>query len=129
MPLYEEVVKGGFVRANDEDIAREERLLIENLECTSNFVSDHSTNLFMELEGKLPDAKPGFLEIIDRFLALSDAEKRNFIVGRRVGIYSGIDDMEDTERHKKAEEFVDRIIRNNGEFKDEVIWQLMERFI
>ena len=57
MPLYNEVVNGYFVRSNDEDIVREERIIIENLNCTSNFISDHATNLLQELEGKLPGDK------------------------------------------------------------------------
>ena len=47
---------------------REERLLIERLEVTSEFVSDHVSN-YLPLDGKLPGAKTGMLELIDKFLS------------------------------------------------------------
>ena len=129
MPLYKEVVNGKFVRSNDEDIVREERIIIENLNCTSNFISDHATNLLQELEGKLPGDKEKLLAIIDRFMELSSKDKINFELGRRLGIYSRLDDMEDHERRQAVEQYAGQLIDSSPEVTENVIWELMERFI
>ena len=129
MPLYEEVEKGNFIRSNDEDLAREERVLIENLNCTSNFVSDHTTNLFQEFDGKIPDDKDKFLTVIDRYLELSTIEKYKFSLGRRMGIYSRLDDIKNTDKYKLVEQYAGQIINEKPETIDGIIWGLMERFI
>ena len=129
MPLYKEVVNGEFVRSNDEDTVREERIIIKNLNCTSNFISDHTTNLLQELEGKLPDDKEKLLAIIDRFLELSPEDKINFELGRRLGVYSRLDDMEDHERRQGVKQYVGQLIDSSPEVIENVIWELMERFI
>ena len=129
MPLCDEVEKGNFLRSNDEDAANEERLLIEKLDCSSNFVSDHTTNLFQELEGKLPGDKAGFLTVIDRFLALSQDDKYRFELGRRMGIYSRIADIDDPDKQKMVNQYADKVIAEGPEVVDRVIWELMERFI
>lgn len=66
-PLYDKVAAGEFKLLSPEGILREERLLIENLEITSEFVSDHSSN-YLPLEGKFPEAKEQMLELIDKCL-------------------------------------------------------------
>jgi radical SAM superfamily enzyme YgiQ (UPF0313 family) len=129
MPLYEEVKNGNFIRSTEEEIVEEERLFIEHLECHSNFVSDHITNLLPEIEGKLPEDKPKFLAIIDRFLALPPEEKTNFKLGRRVGIYNELDDLKDAQRHEAVEQMLKRLSRDNHQVSDETIFALMEEFI
>ena len=110
MPMYEDVVTGKFVLLTDEELAQEERLLIENLECTSNFVSDHATNLFQEFEGKLPECKTQFLATIDRFLSLSPEERMNYKIGRRMSVYTCLDDLEDYDKRNTVERFMERLI-------------------
>ncbi len=65
-PLFDKVEQGEFKRLSPEGILREERLLIENLELTSEFVSDHVSN-YLPLEGKFPEAKEKMLGLIDQF--------------------------------------------------------------
>ncbi len=67
MPLYDEVKNGNFIRETDEEIIEEEKLFIENLNCQSNFISDHITNLLQEIEGKLPEDKEKMLATVARF--------------------------------------------------------------
>ena len=129
MPLYDEVVNGNFVRSNDEDIIREERIIIQNLNCTSNFVSDHTTNLLQELDGKLPDDKEKLLAIIDRFLDLSPEDKINFELGRRLGVYYRLDDIKDNVKRQALEQYAGQIINSGPQAIENVIWELMERFI
>jgi len=129
MPLYDEVKSGKFARATDEEIVVEEKLLIENLDCHSYFVSDHITNLLQEVEGKLPEDKERMLDTIARFQSLSSAERHNFRVGRRVGIYDCLDDMDNLRKHSVAEHAIKKLSGNGDRVDEETIYGLMERFI
>ena len=129
MPLFNEIANGNFIRATDEEILEEERRLIEHLECHSTYVSDHITNLLQEIEGKLPADKPKMLASIDRFQALPPEEKANFIVGRRVGIYTELDELSDLRRHQLAERFINRLSQGTNEIDDQTIYTLMEGYI
>lgn len=81
MPLYEKLLSGEFEKASDAEVVREEELLIESLEVASRFVSDHSTNVLMDVRGKLPEDKEHMLSIIRRYLELSEEEQLNFRLG------------------------------------------------
>jgi hypothetical protein len=128
MPLYDEVKSGKFIRATDEEIVAEERLLIENLNCRSYLVSDHITNLLQEVEGQLPEEKGKMLAVIDRFQSLSDEERQNFRLGRRIGIYAALDDLGDPAKHGLVEQAVVKLAKD-GKVDEEIIYSLMERFI
>jgi len=129
MPLYDEVEKGNFIRATDEEILEEEKLLIERLECHSNYVSDHITNLLQELEGKLPQDKDKMLAAIDRFQALPPEERLNFRVGRRVGLYTRLDDLQDWHKREVVERVVHRLSQGGNQIDEKTIYTLMESFI
>jgi biotin synthase-like enzyme len=129
MPLYDEVKNGNFVRATDEEIAEEEKVFIENLDCHSYFVSDHITNLFQEIEGQLPQDKEKMLATIARFQSLPAEERHNFRVGRRVGIYASLDDLDNSHKHDLVEHAIQRFSGDGGQVNDETIYALMERFI
>ncbi|MCK4368849.1 MAG: radical SAM protein [Dehalococcoidales bacterium] len=129
MPLYDEVKNGNFVRATDEEILAEEKLLIENLDCHSHFISDHITNLLQEIEGQLPQDKEKMLATIARFQSLSPEERHNFRVGRRVGIYDQLDDLDNSGKHSVAEHAIQKLSKDGGQVDEETIYGLMERFI
>jgi len=129
MPLYDEVENGNFIRAADEGILEEEKLLIEHLDCHSNYVSDHITNLLQQVEGKLPEDKENMLASIDRFQALSPEERVNFRVGRRVGIYTELDDLYDGRKREAVEQVIRRLSHNGNQIDEKAIYTLMERFI
>ncbi|MFC1870171.1 radical SAM protein [Chloroflexota bacterium] len=129
MPLYQEVENGDFIRATDERIIEEQRLLIENLNCNANLVSDHITNLFQEIEGKLPQDKEKMLDIIDRFQAMTPEERIHFRVGRRVGLYTSLEDLRDLRKHETVERIISQLRNNGKEVDEKAIYSLMERFI
>ena len=129
MPLHNDVNDGSFIRETDKEIVGEERLLLENLECTSNLVSDHINNLLQEIEGKLPEDKQRMLAIIDRFQALTPKERTSFIVGRRIGMYTGLADMNDKGRRATVEQVIRRLGKDGGEVDEETIFNLMKGFI
>jgi len=81
MPLYQKLVSGEFEESSDAEKVREEQLLIENLDVTSYFVSDHSTNILMDVRGHLPEDKETMLSIMGRYLGLSEVEQVNFRLG------------------------------------------------
>jgi radical SAM superfamily enzyme YgiQ (UPF0313 family) len=81
MPLHERLVRGEFEESSDAEKVREERLLIENLEVSSYFASDHSTNVLMDVQGQLPGDKQAMLSIMDQYLELSDEEQLDFRLG------------------------------------------------
>lgn len=129
MLLHNDVVNGNFIRATDEEIVDEEKLLIEHLECHSYIVSDHIINLLQEIEGKLPEGKEKMLDVISRFQALSPEERANFKLGRRLGIYNRLDDLDDVRRSEEVRQVMDRLSRDGDDVSDEVIFSLMERYI
>lgn len=96
MPLYEKVESGDFIIPHEEDILKEERLLLENLSGITSFIkSDHILNLLEEVDGKLPEDKERLIGVIDRYLSLSEEKRLVFRFGRRAGIYRYLDDLND----------------------------------
>jgi radical SAM superfamily enzyme YgiQ (UPF0313 family) len=81
IPLYEKLVSGEFEESSDTEKVQEEYLLIENLEVTSYFASDHSSNVLMDVRGQLPEDKEEMLSIMERYLELSQEEQVNFRLG------------------------------------------------
>jgi radical SAM superfamily enzyme YgiQ (UPF0313 family) len=81
IPLYEKLLAGEFEESSDAEKVREERLLIEKLEVTSYFASDHSTNILMDVRGQLPEDKEAMLSTMDRYLELTQEEQLNFRLG------------------------------------------------
>jgi radical SAM superfamily enzyme YgiQ (UPF0313 family) len=77
-PLYDKVEQGEFKQLSPEGILHEERLLIENLEVNSEFVSDHVSN-YLPLDGKLPGAKKEMLELLDKFLEASPELRAKYL--------------------------------------------------
>ncbi len=129
VPLRLDIEKGSFIRATDEEIIREERLFIEKLNVNSNLVSDHVSNLLPELDGKLPQDRNKFIAIIDRFESLNISEKANFMVGRRVGLYKNLIDLEDSQRHELVEQIKFKLNQTDKKLDPKVIFKLMEDFI
>jgi radical SAM superfamily enzyme YgiQ (UPF0313 family) len=66
-PLYEAMVKGRFQPASPETILKETKLLLQKLQVTSQFLSDHISNL-LPLHGKLPEDKEKMIQMIGEAL-------------------------------------------------------------
>jgi radical SAM superfamily enzyme YgiQ (UPF0313 family) len=71
-PLYEAMEEGRFHLPSPETILKETKLLLEELQVTSQFLSDHISNL-LPLHGKLPENKGRMIQMIDE--ALRELEK------------------------------------------------------
>ena len=66
-PLYEAMEQGYFRPASAETILKETKLLLEKLQVTSQFLSDHISNL-LPLHGKLPEDKEKMIHLVDEGL-------------------------------------------------------------
>ncbi len=130
MILHKEVDSGNFVRLTDKQIIEEEKLFIQRLNCHSNLVSDHVTNLLQEIEGRLPDDKNRILAVIDRFQALAPIERAVFRIGKGLGMYNNLDDLNDPDQSEAVERVMARFGQDGEKELDEnVIYELMGRFV
>jgi radical SAM superfamily enzyme YgiQ (UPF0313 family) len=129
IPLADEHRSGRFVKLNDLEMVREIRLFIGSLDgITSMIVSDHILNLFEEVKGRFPEAKSEILAVLDRFLSLSNQDQCRFQVGRRLGIFTRLADLDSPNRRTKVDAFCDQhgITPDNV---DIMIDEMMTRFI
>ena len=65
--LYDSMREGHFTSPSPETILKETRLLLSGLHVTSQFLSDHVSNL-LPLHGKLPEEKEEMIQMIDEAL-------------------------------------------------------------
>jgi len=128
-PLSEMVQKGEFEPPNDLEMARELRLFIENLNVHSTLVSDHMLNLFQELEGPLSEDRPKMLSTLDRFLEMDTKDQLVYIIGKRVGLFEKLSDLSDPSAYAKAEQTLDRLKVTSHQELQQVINQVVSRFI
>ncbi len=127
--LYDEYASGRFEKLTDVETARELLLFLDSLEgVTSTIKSDHILNLFEEVEGKLPEDKEKITGVVRKFLEMDPHQRMLYQVGRRLGLFSRLNDMNNSQLVTRAEE----ACRQNGidpENVDDVISELMKRFI
>jgi radical SAM superfamily enzyme YgiQ (UPF0313 family) len=84
--LYKDVQSGEFEKPNDDEVAAEIKLFIENLEGIHSYLaSDHIMNLIETVEGRLPDDKPKMLALLDEYLEMPDRERLMYRLCRRMG--------------------------------------------
>lgn len=127
--LFDDWQTGRFEKCTDAMMARENLLLIENLDgITSVFKSDHILNLFENIEGTFPDDKEHMLTILRSFLEMEPQQQCVYQVGRRLGIFARLSDMQSPRRIARAEKFC-RELGITPDNVDDVIDELMKRFI
>ncbi|RJP90930.1 MAG: radical SAM protein [Desulfobacteraceae bacterium] len=127
--LYDEYASGRFEKLTDVETTAELLLFLETLDgITSVIKSDHILNLFEEIEGKFPEDKDRLVGVVRQFLELDPRRRMLYQVGRRLGLFSRLSDMNNTQLLDRAEE----TCRQNGitpDNVDDVISELMKRFI
>lgn len=128
IPLQQDVDSGHFQLMHDDDIVCEERLLLENLQVTGYFISDHILNLLEEVEGKIPDDIPHMIGTIDRYLSLPDDQRTNFRLGRRMGLYRHLGDMNEGERYYQVEAILSGL-KNEEQDPDNILARRRGKFI
>ncbi|MDR3631877.1 MAG: radical SAM protein [Desulfocapsaceae bacterium] len=93
-----------FVRQNDREIALELLFLLEDLKgITSTVHSNHMLNLFEDMEGTFPQDQEKMIAIAQEFLGMPVDEQVLYQVGRRIGFFTGLRDLQDPIKRARAE--------------------------
>ncbi len=128
--LYKMMKNGEFKPLGDEDVVREIRLFIENLDgIKSRIVSDHILNLLEELEGKLPGDKERLLGIIDRFFAMHEDDRLIYRLGRRKGIYTKLDNLSDRRTYNALKAVLEEYRCEGSGNLDRDLYKIMHSYI
>jgi radical SAM superfamily enzyme YgiQ (UPF0313 family) len=128
--LEQTLARGEYVLQTEEELICEQRLFLSCLEgITSYYSNDHAVNLLMEVEGRLPAAKPRLLAMLDRFLDLPEAERTHFKLGRRLGLYNSMDDMLLSGQRQQVERRVAAVQEQYPGREDELCHYLRERVV
>ena len=128
--LYRKMHEGEFTPLGDEDVVREIRLFIENLEgIESTLVSDHILNLLEEVKGKLPEEREKLLAIIKRFFSMSDDDRLIYRLGRRRGIYRKLDDLGDARTYTILKNILDEYKAEEPGKLDRDLHMIMHNYI
>jgi hypothetical protein len=129
IPLYEDFAAGRFDKATDVETARELLRFLESLSgITSVIRSDHILNLLPEVDGQLPQDQERLIGIVQAFLNLESELQFIYRVGRRLGLLSGLGDLDDPGNMARVE----GVCREYGLRPDDVeavTDDLMRRFI
>jgi radical SAM superfamily enzyme YgiQ (UPF0313 family) len=129
-PLAEKIDTGEIELLDDDDVVREIRLFIENLDGISSTVtSDHIMNLLEEISGILPDDKEKMLSVADRYLDLEEEERIIYKVGRWGGAYRSLDDLRDPVTRGKIEEVVHQWKLETSLQVDQIIKEMADQYI
>lgn len=128
-PLFEEWRLGQFEKCTEVEVIQEILMFIEKLDgITSVVKSDHILNLFQDLEGTLPQDKEHMMNILRTFLAMDPERQALYQVGRRIGVFSGLADMEKPNRMARAGRACSEL-GMTPENVNQVTSELMKRFI
>jgi hypothetical protein len=127
--LYKDAHNGTLEPMNDIEIAEEILLFIESLNgITSRVKSDHILNLLQEVDGTLPEDKQRMTGVMKKFLDLSGEEQQLFRIGRRTGVFSRLDDL----NNPRLRAYVERNCKElnvTPDTIDTIIAHLMTTFI
>jgi len=129
LEMYEDYRTGLLTRPNDIETIHEIRLFIENLHGITSVVdSDHILNILLELRGKLPEAKPRLLAIIDQFLDLPEDTQNIYRLGRRLNVMNALRDLNNPILVDRVKQTMDKAGIDKTNI-DDVCDQLMIRCI
>jgi len=129
-PLHEEMRSGAFIPLSDDDTVCEIRLLVDSLDgIGSTIASDHIMNLLPEVEGVLPRDKQQMLDVIDRYLALSEKDRLLFRLGRRGGALHSTSDLDDGETRSRLERARRELETETGMDLERFITELGDQYI
>jgi hypothetical protein len=129
-PLAAKIEAGEMELLDDDGVVREIRLFVQSLNgITSTVVSDHIMNLLEEISGTLPDDKEKMLAVADRYLALPEAERLTYKVGRWGGAYRSVDDLDDSELRAKIEEAIRQWNLEAPGQVDQMLKDMADRYI
>ena len=118
-----------FIKCTDIQIVKELYQFISLLDgISSTLLSDHILNLFADLQGSIPEDKEFMLNILARFLNLQPEQQQLYILGRRMGIFSSLDDLQNKQLAAYVKLIINRIKESNKS-TEQIADELMQRFI
>lgn len=102
--LWEDFINGDFILCSDDEKLMEIRTVIENTKkVETRLVSDHIINLLQGIEGSLVDDKVKMLDMIDKYLALPEMNRRMYQAARRMCRVSTPEDMKYLSENEKEQ--------------------------
>lgn len=87
-PLEEMRDRGEFAEASEEQVVREIRTYVEDIDCDTQLLSDSASNL-LDVNGDLPDDRKRMLGVIDFYLSMGPREKLEYSLRSRLGSFMG----------------------------------------
>ena len=109
--LERQMAEGQFHLPGETEMISEQRLMLENLEgITSHYANHHGIDLLLEVKGQLPEDKEALLGILDRFLSMDKAGQIHFILGRRLGYYRRLYDMDNNLSRNFVQKQADKLM-------------------
>ncbi len=94
-----------FNRSTDLDIAKEIKLFIENLDGITTYIeSNNILNLLQEVNGTMPQDKQKIIDVLNRFIHMPPDKRVLFQVGKRLQVFSVMDDLQDNKRIEMAKQ-------------------------
>lgn len=128
--LEKQMLEGTWQLQSEKNLIEEQRLLISSLKgITSSYVNHHAVDLLLEARGQFPEDKPKLLAIIDRYLALPENERLNFTLGRRLGLYQQLDDLQNMATHNLVETRLSEFMKTNPDRLDEIFHAFREQIV
>jgi hypothetical protein len=128
-PLAQDVSAGLFEKAGDVETSREILLFLEHVgDIPCKLMSDHTLNLLQELNGNLATDREAMISLVRRFLEMEPRSQRTFMVGRRLGVFAGIESTDVPSFRTRAEAECRRLGVTEGNV-DTLIDELVKRFV
>lgn len=87
-PLDHARKAGDFIAATEEQVVREIRIMVDQIDSETEIVSDSASNL-LNLNGRLPGDRPAMLGVIDQYLGFTQREKLKFSLKSRLQSFIG----------------------------------------
>jgi len=87
-PLMRAKEAGEFIEAEEEQVVKEIKIIVENTEAETTIISDSASNL-LDVHGRLPWDRKNMLSVINTYLDLSPREKLEFSLSSRLNSFMG----------------------------------------
>jgi radical SAM superfamily enzyme YgiQ (UPF0313 family) len=130
IPLNEDVESGSFELRTPDETVEEIRLCVQNLDgITSTVASDHIGNMLQDVEGRLPEDKPKMLEALDRYLDLDKEARLRYQIGRIMGLYAGVKDMDNPALSQQVEGTLARLKKRYDNDLDQALVQIHDQLM
>ena len=127
-PMQKMVEEGTFVPMTDEEIVQEIKLLVSCLDKMHSYFScaDFSLNLLMQVDGYLDEKKDWMLEELDRYLALTEMQKKAYSLLRRsTYMQYPVDAVKNEELMKQLEHEIEKLEKSGKDGFNKYIQLLM----